>query len=1404
MVDNSMSNLVTLDDGVTLASVTEAAADSARLVRLHSLYSTSPNGFLTGSDTLRNLVDTTNPIDGTVRQGFSDAFCANGLKKRDYYYNWNAGHRYVLNVRRDERYVRYYRPLGTTADYWIGSEAIASPNPASTFNNDSANKFGLHGNGTWSFTPSLAADAWAHDVYGATNVGPGAAGGLQPVTPGTAGDVIYKVQAADVIASQKIQATFARTDVAATAIIALSLNHGLTWRDIGTAGSAAGAVPVTIALRTEVNGAYETLIRIRMTTADAVPDGISLTSLSISTITHLNAKALPSLNIGRNEIHVDAGLQSDAMVLWPDLRGTLWQKDAYASQNIASQDVSVPRKYTAVVYPSNLKQDAWLTYRFDAPADGARGSYGGRGYNYKAGADSDFQHTVDGGATWTRSYRLSTINAPYDVIHYETVDVPPGVRTVLFKYLIHSTATSVSRASGLYAARMEVNHQPLGGASSPIDLTFTWKEVRADRTTVQRSHKQRVDTYPFRYAINVGGKDHPVMEALGVSIAGAGDTAPYGYSDGADAGGETFVPKQRLEGTNLAVGKAYTVSPGPTVFQGSAGSGNTTILTDGVVGSPQGGGVSYWWTQCWKQNQNVTLQLDLGQLQQVGAVRAHLGGYTTWDALKGQVQDRVEVQTSTDGVTFTSQGFMPLSLWRKDIPVNYMLLDDGTATGWNFELLFPTVVQARYVRYLLSPKRSYLCASELQVFDRIDYVPFDLRVALPTLPGGPPADEPLIVALTNPGPGSSVTVGTPVTLAATASEADAAVTHVEFLVDGQVVGDDDTAPWTTTWTSAGLGTHTLVARAYDDAGGVVTSSGVDVTVTAPANTPPSVSLTSPSPGTYTAGAAVPLAATANDTDGSIAHVQFLVDGTVVSDDTTAPWEATWSAAGAGSHLVAARAYDDAGGTATSGQVTIAVQVPSVPGEDVVLWAADAPIVSGWTLTSDASAAGGARLQSPDLGAAKIAAALVSPSNYFELTFNALAGRGYRLWIRGKAQSNAYVNDSAYFQFDHSVDQTGKPVYRIGTTDATVSSVEDCSGCGLSGWGWADNGYGANGPLIYFDTTGQQRIRVQVREDGLGLDQIVLSSTEWLSTSPGATKNDAVILPKTDTQSPANLLPTVSLTSPANGATALAGTSVTLSATAADQDGSVAHVEFLVDGTVVGDALSSPWTASWTAAGAGAHAITARAYDDGGGIASTPAVTMTVQVPTVPGEDAVVWAADATAVSGWTLTSDSTAAGGARLQSADLGAAKLTAPLATPTKYFDLTFNALAGRGYRLWIRGKAQSNLYTNDSAFVQFDASVDAVGTPVYRIGTTDATLYSVEDCTGCGLAGWGWADNGYGTNGPLIYFATSGLQRVRIQVREDGLGIDQVVLSSTQWVSKAPGTTKNDTVILPKTDGQ
>jgi hypothetical protein len=59
--------------------------------------------------------------------------------------------------------------------------------------------------------------------------------------------------------------------------------------------------------------------------------------------------------------------------------------------------------------------------------------------------------------------------------------------------------------------------------------------------------------------------------------------------------------------------------------------------------------------------------------------------------------------------------------------------------------------------------------------------------------------------------------------------------------------------------------------------------------------------------------------------------------------------------------------------------------------------------------------------------------------------------------------------------------------------------------------WADDSYGGLASPMYFDATGPQTIRVQVREGGLSIDQIVLGADKYLSVAPGALKNDATIL-----------------------------------------------------------------------------------------------------------------------------------------------------------------------------------------------------------------------------------------------------------------------------------------------------
>jgi hypothetical protein len=845
--------------------------------------------------------------------------------------------------------------------------------------------------------------------------------------------------------------------------------------------------------------------------------------------------------------------------------------------------------------------------------------------------------------------------------------------------------------------------------------------------------------------------------------------------------------------------------------------------------------------------------------------------------------------------------------------------------------------------------------------------------------------------------------------------------------------------------------------------------------------------------------------------------------------------------------------------------------------DVVLYASETTArVGNWVVEADSTAAGGTRIRYPDAGGAKLTTAFANPAHYFETTFNAQAGVAYRLWMRGKADANSTNNDSAWVQFSGSVDKSGTPMFRIGTTDATMFNLEECTGCGISAWGWNDNLFQGLGPLIYFATTGQQTIRVQLREDGLALDQIVLSPQNYLNTAPGAPKNDATILPKNNgasqpitmvhqpylqqvtnnsavvvwatresgpaevrysigaegpftvaatsrlvpatttgmafdyfqhearltnlatatqvnydlfvkgqdatpgvvdkfttaivpgtgtvnfvafgdsgdgspqqtqigaliasenfnlalhlgdvayqdgtyqqyhdffftpyqswlrshpiyltignhddrtnnaapyrdlfvlpengastiypdhkeryysfdygpihfvcldselafldtarrqeqlnwlsadlaaTTQPWRIVffhrppyssgfhgsdvalqqafgpifeqrhvqlvlnghdhqfertvpwrevgpqavtyvvsggggaelrpvgqsvftavatsvnnyvratvsgcqltlqavgingavfdsyglnrcdqandaapPTVSFTQPAAGATVSGNTLVRAQAT---DDVRVEKVDLWVDGALAQIDTTAPYDFTWntTSVPDGSHTLELRTYDIAGNRVSSGTRTVTVKNAATSVPEIVLYATETTAkVGNWIVEADATAAGGAHIRYPDAGGAKLTTAFANPAHYFETTFNAQAGVAYRLWMRGKADANSTNNDSAWVQFSGSVDSTGAPVFRIGTTDATMFNLEECTGCGISAWGWNDNLFQGLGPLIYFATSGPQTIRVQLREDGLALDQIVLSPAKYLNTAPGAPKNDATILPK----
>ena len=190
-------------------------------------------------------------------------------------------------------------------------------------------------------------------------------------------------------------------------------------------------------------------------------------------------------------------------------------------------------------------------------------------------------------------------------------------------------------------------------------------------------------------------------------------------------------------------------------------------------------------------------------------------------------------------------------------------------------------------------------------------------------------NAPPSTALTQPANGASFVAPADVAIAATASDTDGTVAKVEFFNGTEKLGEDTTAPYTYAWNGVGTGTYTLTARATDNLGATTTSAARTITVTG--NAAPSTALTQPADGaSFIAPADVAIAATASDTDGTVAKVEFFNGTEKLGEDTTAPYTYAWNGVGTGTYTLTARATDNLGATTTSAARTITVRAGNSP------------------------------------------------------------------------------------------------------------------------------------------------------------------------------------------------------------------------------------------------------------------------------------------------------------------------------------------------------------------------------------------------------------------------------------------------------------------------------------------
>ncbi len=188
---------------------------------------------------------------------------------------------------------------------------------------------------------------------------------------------------------------------------------------------------------------------------------------------------------------------------------------------------------------------------------------------------------------------------------------------------------------------------------------------------------------------------------------------------------------------------------------------------------------------------------------------------------------------------------------------------------------------------------------------------------------------PPAVSITSPSNGANFSAPASFTVTANATDSDGTIAKVEFFTNGVPAGVDSVAPYSVGVTNLAQGTYVFTAQATDNRGATTTSAPVTVTV-GPPNALPAVRLLSPANGTsFSAPASVVVLATASDSDGTIAKVEFFRDGVLAATTTTSPYTATITGIPAGTHTLAARATDDRGGATTSASATITVATTSL-------------------------------------------------------------------------------------------------------------------------------------------------------------------------------------------------------------------------------------------------------------------------------------------------------------------------------------------------------------------------------------------------------------------------------------------------------------------------------------------
>ncbi|MCI0339069.1 MAG: Ig-like domain-containing protein [Acidobacteria bacterium] len=554
------------------------------------------------------------------------------------------------------------------------------------------------------------------------------------------------------------------------------------------------------------------------------------------------------------------------------------------------------------------------------------------------------------------------------------------------------------------------------------------------------------------------------------------------------------------------------------------------------------------------------------------------------------------------------------------------------------------------------------------------------------------SNVPPTVSLTSPASGAAFNALATVTITADASDSDGTITKVDFYQGTTLLGTDTTAPYEFTWSNVVAGNYSLTVRATDNSGGVMISSATSITVNPSA--PPTVSLTSPASGaTFSPPATVTITADASDSDGTISKVDFYRGTTLLGTDTTAPYEFTWSNVAAGSYSLTAKATDNSGGVTTSSAVSITVSPNPPPTVSLTSPASGSTFAaySTITITADASDSNGT-VTKVDFyrGSTLLGTDTIAP---YEFTWSNVSPGSYPLTAKATDNGGAVTTSSAV---SITVNPNVPPVITLTgpangatfTALATITITADAS-----------DSDGTISKVDFYRGT-----------SSLGSDTTAPYEFTWTNVTAGtytlkvsATDNGLLKTYSSEitiTVNP-NQPPTVSLTSPSSGATFIDPATITITADAADVDGTVTKVDFYRGSTLLGTDTTAPYEYTWSNVDTGNYTLRAKATSDNGAYTYSGSVNITVYdvLPSAPSDLTAAASSSSQIDLSWTDNSPNENIFRIERSTNGTSFAQIGSVGAGVTTYSDTGLTANTIYYYRVRANNSAGNSAYTNTAS---------------------------------------------------------------------------------------------------------